>query len=46
MKNYWQNAITFDEYLKVAEDRFHNNPNKEDEYQEYYVVTKSEYFNK
>jgi len=38
MKNYWQNAITFDEYLKVAEDRFHNNPNKEDEYQEYYEL--------
>ncbi|MGA9213049.1 thioredoxin family protein, partial [Kaistella sp.] len=37
-KNYWQNAITFDEYLKIAEERFHNNPNKNDEYQEYYEL--------
>ena len=38
MKNYWQNAITFEEYVKVAEQRFHNNPNKTDEYQEYYEL--------
>ena len=38
MKNYWQNAISFDEYLKIAEERFHNNPNKNDEYQEYYEL--------
>ncbi|WHF51375.1 thioredoxin family protein [Chryseobacterium gotjawalense] len=38
MKNYWHNAITFDEYLKIAEERFHNNPNKNDEYQEYYEL--------
>ena len=38
MKNYWQNAINFDEYLKIAEERFHNNPDKNDEYQEYYEL--------
>lgn len=38
MKNYWQNAITFDEYLKTAEERFHNNPDKNDEYQQYYEL--------
>ena len=38
MNNYWQNAISFDEYLKIAEERFHNNPDKNDEYQEYYEL--------
>jgi hypothetical protein len=37
-KNYWENAITFDEYLKVAEQRFHNNPDKNDPYLEYYEL--------
>lgn len=37
-KNYWQNAIHFDEYLKIAEERFHNNPDKNDEHQEYYEL--------
>ncbi len=38
IEKYWQNAITFDEYLKVAEERFHNNPDKNDEFQEYYEL--------
>lgn len=37
-KNYWQNAISFDEYMKVAEERFHNNPDQNDEHQEYYEL--------
>lgn len=36
MEKYWQNAIQFAEYLKIAEQRANNNPNPEDEYQEYY----------
>ena len=36
--NYWQNAITFEEYMKIAEERFHNNPNPIDEFQEYYEL--------
>lgn len=38
MKNYWQNALTFDEYLQLAEERFRNNPNKNDIYQPYYEL--------
>lgn len=38
MNNYWQNALTFEEYLKIAEERFHKNPDKNDEYQEYYEL--------
>ena len=38
MQNYWQNALTFEEYLKVAEERFHNNPDNNDEHQEYYEL--------
>ncbi len=37
-KNYWQNAIHFDEYMKIANERFHNNPDKNDEHQEYYEL--------
>ena len=38
MNNYWQNALTFEEYLKISEERFHNNPDKNDEHQEYYEL--------
>jgi hypothetical protein len=38
MKNYWQNSITFEEYMKVAEERATNNPDKNDEHQEYYEL--------
>ena len=38
MKNYWQNALSFNDYMKVAEERFHNNPDKNDEHQEYYEL--------
>ena len=38
MQNYWQKALTFEEYLKIAEERFHNNPDKNDEHQEYYEL--------
>ena len=37
-KNYWENSISFDDYLKIAEERFHNNPDKNDEHQEYYEL--------
>ena len=37
-KNYWENSVTFDDYLKIAEERFHNNPDKNDEHQEYYEL--------
>ena len=37
-KNYWQNAIHFDEYMKIADERFHNNPDKNDEHQDYYEL--------
>ena len=38
MQNYWQQALTFEEYLKISEERFLNNPNKNDDYQEYYEL--------
>ena len=38
IKNYWQKALTFEEYLKVTEERTHNNPDKKDEHQEYYEL--------
>ncbi|KIA88557.1 thioredoxin family protein [Kaistella jeonii] len=38
MKNYWQKAITFEEYMKIADERFHNNPDKNDEHQDYYEL--------
>lgn len=38
MKNYWQNAISFEDYVKIAEERFQNNPDKNDEHQEYYEL--------
>ena len=38
VKNYWQKALTFDEYLKTAEQRALDNPNPEDEHQEYYEL--------
>ncbi|WP_417430482.1 thioredoxin family protein [Halpernia sp.] len=38
MKNYWQNALSFEEYLKVAEERFLSNPDKNDEHQAYYEL--------
>lgn len=38
MKDYWQKALTFEEYLKIAEERAQNNPNKTDPYQAYYEL--------
>ncbi len=38
MKNYYQKAITFQEYMQIAEQRLHNNPDKSDEHQEYYEL--------
>lgn len=35
MKKYWEQAISFEEYMKVAEDRAQNTP-ADDEYKEYY----------
>lgn len=38
MGKFWQNALTLEGYLQVAEQRIHNNPNKNDEFQEYYEL--------
>ena len=38
MQNYWQKALTFEEYLKISEERVHHNPDKNDEHQEYYEL--------
>ena len=38
LQNYWQKAISFDEYLKISEERANNNPDKNDEHQEYYEL--------
>lgn len=38
MKNYWQKAISFEEYMEISEERFRNNPNKNDEHQDYYEL--------
>ena len=38
MKNYWDKAISFEEYMNVAEQRFSNNPDKNDDHQEYYEL--------
>ena len=38
MKNYWQQALTFEEYLQLAEELFRNNPNKNDPFQPYYEL--------
>lgn len=38
MEKYWQKAITFEEYMQLAEERFHNNPDKNDDHQEYYEL--------
>lgn len=38
MKNYWQNALTFEEYLQLAEKLFRNNPTQNDPYQPYYEL--------
>lgn len=37
-KKYWQNALSFEEYMNVAEERFQNNPDQNDEFQEYYEL--------
>lgn len=38
LKKYWDNAISFDEYMNVAEQRFSNNPDAKDEHQDYYEL--------
>ena len=38
MEKYWQNALTFEEYLQLAEQLQNNNPNPNDPYQEYYEL--------
>lgn len=38
MQNYWRKALSFEEYLKISEERLLNNPNKNDDYQEYYEL--------
>ncbi len=41
MKNYWQNAVTFDEYIKETERRIEVQ-NPEDDDNEYYELGTSE----
>lgn len=36
MEKYWQNAHTLENYFKISEERVHNNPNKNDDFQQYY----------
>ena len=38
MKNYWDKAITFDEYMNVADQRLNDNPDKNDDHQGYYEL--------
>lgn len=38
LQNYWQKAISFDEYLQISEERANDNPDKSDEHQEYYEL--------
>lgn len=38
LKNYWDKAISFDEYMNVAEERFNSNSDANDEHQEYYEL--------
>lgn len=38
MKDFWDNALLFEDYMKVAQERAQNNPKKDDEYQEYYEL--------
>lgn len=38
MQNYWQKALTFEDYLKISEQRANNNPIINDPYQEYYEL--------
>jgi hypothetical protein len=35
MEQYWHDALTLDQYVDLAEERFLNNPDKNDEHQEY-----------
>ncbi|MDH6250925.1 hypothetical protein M2347_000652 [Chryseobacterium sp. H1D6B] len=39
MKNYWDQAISFDEYIKIADQRLHHPDNpKDEEYKQYYEL--------
>lgn len=38
MEKYWKEAISFEEYMAVAEQRANNNPDSNDEHQEYYEL--------
>ena len=38
LQNYWQKAISFEEYLQISEERAMNNPDENDEHQEYYEL--------
>lgn len=38
LKNYWDEALTFTQYLEDAEMRANNNPDKNDDKQEYYQL--------
>ena len=38
MKDYWQKAISFTDYMNVSEERFTNNPDKNDDHQDYYEL--------
>jgi hypothetical protein len=36
MEKYWQSAYNLEDYLEITNERILNNPNKNDEFQEYY----------
>lgn len=38
LKKFWNDAISFEEYIKISEERATNNPDKNDEHQEYYEL--------
>ena len=38
MEKYWQNAHNLENYFKISEERAHNNPNKKDDFQQYYEL--------
>jgi len=38
MEKYWHDALTLDQYMDISEERFLNNPDKNDEHQEYYEL--------
>lgn len=38
MQEYWQKALSFEEYMQISQERAENNPIESDPYQEYYEL--------